>query len=191
MIVTLLDLVLFTTYFLLLFLSIFWILVLFSKDSKKEQETTMKNQPFFSTIVPAFNEEKSIKGTLTSLINLDYPQEKMEIVVVNDGSTDNTQAIVENFIREHPDFNIRLINQENQGKGKAMNVALKEIKGEYFACLDADSFVASDALQVILPLFKEKRVAAVCPLLKVKKPINILQKVQWCEYIINMFYPDC
>jgi poly-beta-1,6-N-acetyl-D-glucosamine synthase len=187
--VTFLDSVLFVSYFLLLFLSIFWLLVLFSKEEKKKTEKEKKDSPFFTTIVPAFNEQASIEKTLISLINLDYPSEKMEIIVVNDGSTDNTKKIVENFIENNPLRNITLINQKNHGKGNAMNKGLEKAKGEFFACLDADSFVGSDALKVMLPLFNsETKVAAVCPLLKVKKPNSILQKVQWGEYIINMFY---
>jgi len=185
--ISLLDSVLLGTYFLLLFLSIFWLLVLFTKE---EEKIVKKKQgtPFFSVIVPAYNEEESIIGTLNSLINLDYPSEKIEIVVVNDGSTDRTQQKIENFISNNPSKNIILLNQENKGKARAMNEGLKIIKGEYFACLDADSFVQPNALQEMLPYFENKNVAAVCPLLKVKKPGTILQKVQWHEYIINMFY---
>lgn len=188
MIITVLDVVLLSAYFILLFLSIFWLLVLFSPEEKKEKKR-IKRFPFFTAIVPAYNEEKSIKGTLSSLIKLDYPKALTEIIVVNDGSTDRTRDIVEHFIEKHPDRKITLISQKNQGKGKAMNKGLSLAKGEYFACLDADSFVASNALKEMLPILEDdKNVAAVCPLLKVKKPESILQKVQWCEYIINMFY---
>ncbi len=187
MIITFLDAVLFSAYFILLFLSIFWLLVLASPDEENKKKKFEK-EPSFSTIVPAYNEEKSIHRTLTSLVNLDYPAEKIEIIVVNDGSKDKTGEIVEEFIKEHPLRKIKLINQENRGKGNAMNKGLKEANGEFFACLDADSFVAPDALKVILPLFEDENVAAVCPLLKVKKPKTILGKVQWCEYIINMYY---
>lgn len=188
MIVTVLDAVLFCTYFLLLFLSIFWLLVLFSSQEKNEKKK-LREFPFFTTIVPAYNEEKSVKETLLSLINLDYPNEKKEIIVVNDGSTDKTKEIVEQFIQDHPADKITLVNQKNQGKGKAMNTGLALAQGEFFACLDADSFIAANALQEMLPLFQEDtNIAAVCPMLKVKNPKNVLQKVQWCEYIINMFY---
>ena len=185
--ISLLDSVLLSTYFLLLFLSIFWLLVLFTEEEKKNVKKKHKT-PFFSVIIPAYNEEKTILGTINSLINLDYPSDKMEIVVVNDGSTDKTQQYVENFISNNPAKSIILINQDNKGKARAMNEGLKIIKGEYFACLDADSFVHPDALQEMLPYFEDENVAAVCPLLKVKKPENVLQKVQWTEYIINMFY---
>lgn len=187
--VTFLDTVLFITYFILLFTSIFWLLVLFSSKKEENEEKKLIGEPFFTTIVPAYNEEDSILGTLQSLVNLDYPEGKKEIIVVNDGSTDNTKELVEKFILDNPSSNITLISQENKGKGRAMNEGLKIAKGEYFACLDADSFIASDALKKMLPVFEEdKDVAAVCPLLKVRKPESILQKVQWCEYIINMFY---
>ncbi len=186
--VTFLDAVLFVTYFLLLFLSIFWLLVLFSSNNK-EKKKTLEHHPQFTAIVPAYNEEKSIGKTLESLSKLDYPTDKIQIVVVNDGSTDNTKSIIEEFISSHPDRNILLLNQENAGKGNALNNGLEHATGEFFACLDADSFISSNALQVILPLFDtDSKVAAVCPLIKVQEPNSILQKVQWCEYIINMFY---
>ncbi|MBT5740577.1 glycosyltransferase family 2 protein [Candidatus Woesearchaeota archaeon] len=184
--ITFLDAVLFPTYFLLLFLAIFWMLVLFSPEQKPKRE--LKRKPKFSTIIPVFNEEKSVGGTLESLVNLRYPKELMEIVVVNDGSKDNTQQIVEQFIATHPEDNIKLINQDNHGKGRAMNTGLAHISGEFFACLDADSFIHSNALEAMLPLFADKQVGAVCPLMKVRNPQNTLQKVQWTEYIINMFY---
>lgn len=189
MIITFLDVVLFAAYFLLLFFSIFWLLVLFSSEQESKKKK-LEKYPFFNAIVPAYNEEKSITATLQSLVNLDYPKEKIEIIVVNDGSKDRTKEKVEEFITQHPSSNIFLLNLEkNQGKGKAMNQGLALAKGEYFACLDADSFVAPNALQAMLPYFEQDRnVAAICPLLKVKNPQSILQKVQWYEYIVNMFY---
>ena len=101
MIFSSLDIILYSSYFLLLFLSIFWMLVLFS--SKEEElrgvhDKKLEHFPMFTAIVPAYNEEESIRGTLTSLAELEYPLEKKEIIVVNDGSHDGTQKIVEDFI---------------------------------------------------------------------------------------------
>lgn len=188
MIITFLDVILFVTYFMLLFLSIFWLLVLFSPDQEQKKKK-LSVFPFFSAIVPAYNEEESIFSTLQSLVNLDYPKDKIEIIVVNDGSKDKTKEKVELFIAQHPSNTITLLNQENQGKGKAMNNGLAVARGEYFACLDADSFIAPNGLQAMLPIFEQdQNIAAVCPLLKVKKPQSVLQKVQWYEYVVNMFY---
>lgn len=188
MIVTLMDVVLYGTYFFLLFFSIFWMLVLFTSEPESGQKKKMEQFPFFTAIVPAYNEEDSIVGTLESLIRLDYPKDEREIIVVNDGSKDKTKELVEEFISQHPEERIILLNQANQGKGRAMNCGLSKAKGEFFACLDADSFVSSNALNETLPYFDDPEVAAVCPLLKVKRPKTVLQKVQWYEYIINMFY---
>lgn len=185
--ITLTDAVLFSTYFLLLFLSIFWMLVLLT-GKEPERKKSLKTLPFFTAIVPAHNEEECITETLQSLVALEYPSEKKEIIVVNDGSTDQTAVLVQKFIREHPTMAITLINQPNQGKGKALNTGLAQAHGEFYACLDADSFIAPNALQEMLPYFEDTNVAAVCPLLKVKSPSSVLQKMQWVEYIINMFY---
>lgn len=188
MIITFLDAVLFITYFLLLFLSIFWLLVLFSPEQEQKKKK-LQNFPFFTAIVPAHNEERSIEATLNSLANLNYPKDKIEIIVVPNACTDKTIDVVEAFIANHPAQKITIVKQENPGKGKAMNKGLALAKGEYFACLDADSFVAPNALQVMLPIFEQdKNIAAVCPLLKVKNPQSVLQKVQWYEYVVNMFY---
>jgi len=187
-----LDVVLFSIYFLLLFLSIFWLLVLFTKEEQKGKEGKEKENPgtpFFSAIVPAYNEENSIELALQSLVGLEYPSEKMEIIVVNDGSTDRTPEIIKQFVHKHPSHKIILLNQKNQGKAAAMNHGLRYAQGELFACLDADSAVSSNALQAMLPLFEDDgNVAAVCPLIKVKRPQKVLEKVQWYEYIINMFH---
>src|SRR3989344_2612023 len=115
MIITLLDIVLFTTYFILLYLAIFWLLVLISKED--ERPKNLGRNPLFSVIVPAYNEEESIAQTLDSLVKLEYPKDLIDIVVVNDGSKDKTQEIVENFIHAHPSENITLLNQQNGGKG--------------------------------------------------------------------------
>lgn len=181
------DIVLFAVYLILLFLSIFWITVFFFvKDEKKPNG--LGRVPLFSVIVPAYNEERAIADTLSSLVNLDYPKDKKEIIVVNDGSKDRTKEIVEEFISNHSSERIILINQENRGKANAMNHGLKYARGEFYACLDADSFVDRNALKNMLPYFYNEDVAAVCPLLKINNPKSFIEKVQWYEYVVNMFY---
>jgi cellulose synthase/poly-beta-1,6-N-acetylglucosamine synthase-like glycosyltransferase len=161
-------------------------LVLFTP--RTDEKKKLQDFPFCTVLVPAFNEQRSIRETLLSIISLDYPKDKLEVIVINDGSADNTKQIIQDFIKTHPKENISLINQHNHGKGRALNVGLKRAKGEFFACLDADSFISPNGLKAMLPYFCDPSVAAVCPLLKVKKPENMLQKVQWNEYIINMFH---
>jgi len=181
------DVVVFVIYFILLFLSVFWLTVLYTvKDPKKPK---LKGElPKFTAIVPAYNEENTIIGTVQSLVDLDYPKDKKQIIVVNDGSKDKTRIRVEEFIAKNPEAGIILINQVNQGKGTALNNALKIATGKFYACLDADSSVESNAVKEMLPYFEDKNIAAVCPLLKIDNPRSMIEKVQWYEYIVNMFY---
>ena len=181
------KIVLWTSYLLSLFFAIFWFLVLMDKETKAKTRR-LKKFPIVSIVIPAYNEEKNIITTLTSLTKLNYPKDKLDIIVVNDGSTDNTKNIVKEFIARNKASNIKLINKKNSGKGSALNIGLAISKGEFFICLDADSIVTKDALEKILPHFTNDNIAVVLPLLKVDKPRNLWQRMQWLEYIVNMFY---
>tara|TARA_B100000315_G_C14489221_1_gene546742 strand:- start:10 stop:1212 length:1203 start_codon:yes stop_codon:yes gene_type:complete len=169
---------------------IFWLLVLLEEDPDSYSITKkLVVFPLVSIVIPAYNEEDSIVETLKSIITMDYPKEKIEVIVVNDGSTDDTKELVEGFIQKNSTWKIDLINQVNSGKGVALNKGLKKSKGEFFACLDADSFVKKDTLRKILPYFDEgDDVATVLPLMKLRDTTTFLQKVQWSEYLINFFY---
>lgn len=140
--------------------------------------------PRVAVVVPCFNEAKTVTTTLFSLLALDYPADKLEILVVDDGSTDETQATIERF-RE--DTRVRIFSKENGGKHTAMNLALSETNAELIGCLDADSTVAPDALLKIIPVFSDARVAAVTPGIHVREPETILQHMQHVEYRLSIF----
>ena len=183
----LVKIVLWGAYLISLYFAIFWFLVLIDKETKIKTKR-LAGYPIVSIVVPAYNEENNIVATLTSLTQLEYPKNKLEIIVINDGSTDNTRKAVNDFISKGRLNYIRLINKKNDGKGSALNKGLALSKGDFFICLDADSIVTKDALQKILPHFTRDNIAAVLPLLKVSKPKNLWQRMQWLEYIVNMFY---
>lgn len=90
-----------------------------------------------SVIIPMFNAEKSIIKSLDSVKNQTYSG-VFEIIVVNDGSRDNSRNLAEDYIEKNPEMQISLINQENGGVSKARNVGLKMAKGDYIALLDSD-----------------------------------------------------
>jgi cellulose synthase/poly-beta-1,6-N-acetylglucosamine synthase-like glycosyltransferase len=179
--------VLWTSYLISLYFAVFWFLVLLDREPKGSTRK-LRKFPSVSIVIPAYNESKNIFKTLNSLIGLKYPGDRLEIIVVDDGSRDDTASIVRNFIAKNKRFNVRLISKKNGGKGAALNDGLRASKGEFFICLDADSVVTKDALLKIIPHFTEDNIAVVLPLLKVEKPKNIWQKMQWLEYIVNMFY---
>lgn len=170
-----------------MFFLVFWLLTFLDKSEEKEDEK-LETFPKVTITIPVLNEEDTITKTMLSAINLDYPRNKLEIIVVNDGSRDRTRERIEKVMWQHRETNIRLINHpKNRGKGESMNEALKIAKGDFFTCLDADSFIETKALKKILPKFADQRVGAVLPLMRVYKPKTMLQKMQWCEYVINLF----
>ncbi|SFH93930.1 glycosyltransferase family 2 protein [Halpernia frigidisoli] len=90
-----------------------------------------------SVIIPVFNAEKTIVKSLLSVQDQTWKGD-FEVIVVNDGSTDNSRTLIEKFIKENPHQNIKLIGQENGGVSRARNTALKICKGDFIALLDAD-----------------------------------------------------
>lgn len=114
----------------------------------------MQQQNLISVIIPAYNAGDTIRSCLESIINQTL-KENIEIVVVNDGSTDNTVGIVEEIISSNNSSRlIRLISKENGGVSSARNLGLKRASGEYLAFLDADDFWYSDKLEKQMELFE-------------------------------------
>lgn len=165
-----------------LFTAIFFFLTLLENRNKVENPDS-KRLPSVTVAVPAYNEEKTLAKTVNSLLNLDYPKEKLDIIIVDDGSTDRTYEIAKSF----KENNVRIFKKKKQGKAAALNFALKHCRTEFFGALDADSFVNRDALKKMVGYFEDKKVIAVTPSLKIYNPKTILQKIQRIEYLIGIF----
>lgn len=91
-----------------------------------------------SVIVPIYNAEKTVLNALNSIKAQTVGTEIFEIIIINDGSTDGSENIIKNYIKENQEINIQLLKQSNGGVSKARNTGLKISKGEYIALLDAD-----------------------------------------------------
>ncbi|HIH11447.1 TPA: glycosyltransferase family 2 protein [Candidatus Woesearchaeota archaeon] len=175
-------------YIVSLYFSVFLFLVYLDKRSlfhNSHSTTTVRRYPLVSILVPAYNEEETILKTLESIYRLDYPKDKLQVIVINDGSRDKTEQIVQEYINDKPHF--QLLSHSNQGKAASLNRGLEIAKGEFFACLDADSFVDTKTLRKMIALHEEKndeRLAIITPAMKVDQPRNLLQKIQWLEYIV-------
>lgn len=176
--------IIWTLYFIGLYFSLFWLSVLLSnpQGNSKKKRTLW---PEVTVIMPMYNEEKHVEWTLNSVVNLDYPKNKLNIICVNDGSTDNTLSILKKLQKT---YDFTLIDKKNGGKHTAMNQALKKISSPYFASLDVDCYVEPHSLKNMIEEFDSPRVASVMPIMKVNTPQNILQRVQWIEYTLNIFY---
>ncbi|MEM5879483.1 MAG: glycosyltransferase [Candidatus Aenigmatarchaeota archaeon] len=140
-----------------------------------------KTFPSITFLVPAHNEEKNIGKCLESILNLNYPKDKLKVIVIDDGSTDNTGKIVKKFKK------VKLIRQKNLGKAAALNNGLKHVKTELVACMDADSFPDENFLVKMVGYIERREVASVTPAIKVFEPKTLMQKIQWVEYLWSIF----
>ncbi|MEI2393116.1 glycosyltransferase [Priestia megaterium] len=105
-----------------------------------------------SVIVPVYNVEKYLKRCIESIINQDY--KNIELIIVNDGSTDNSERILEDFA--NVDNRICIINKENGGISSARNVGLRKAKGEFICFVDSDDWIDSSMIAKMLKVCEQE-----------------------------------
>lgn len=181
---------LYLSLFTSLFFEIFLLITYFEirDEIKLEKETLgkkLKRFPTVTIIVPCFNEELTVVETVKSLLRLDYPRHKIQFIIVDDGSSDKTALVVQKHFGKHE--RVQFFSKVNGGKHSALNFALERTDSELVGCLDADSFVDSDALRKIVPYFDNQEITAVTPSIRIFTPKTTLQKVQRVEYIWGIF----
>jgi cellulose synthase/poly-beta-1,6-N-acetylglucosamine synthase-like glycosyltransferase/spore germination protein YaaH/peptidoglycan/xylan/chitin deacetylase (PgdA/CDA1 family) len=138
-------------------------------------------QPTVSVLIPAYNEEAVIVATVRSALASDYP--KLEILVMDDGSTDRTNERVSTEFGGDP--RVRLITQPNRGKPAALNHGLSIATGEIMVTIDADTCVNPEAVRKLVRNFADPRVAAVAGNVKVMNRNRWLTRWQALEYITS------
>ena len=105
----------------------------------------------FSLIIPAYNVEKYIKKCLDSVLNQTYND--YEIIIINDGSTDNTSKLLESY---KSNKKIKIINQENKGLSNARNTGVSNAKGDYILFIDSDDFIEKELLEILNKTIKDE-----------------------------------
>jgi len=113
------------------------------------------NNPRVSIIIPCYNYGRFVKVAITSALNQDY--KNLEVIVVNDGSTDNSDSIIKQF-----EDKIIYIKQDNRGVSKARNSGILKSTGEYCICLDADDYISPDFVSDAVKVADENTI--VCPI---------------------------
>ncbi len=172
--------------FLALYFEIFLLITFLEKRPEEKTSTLPKRYPSVSILVPCWNEEKTLASTIESLLALEYPKDKFEIVVIDDGSTDGTRTIAESFTKNPQ---VKFFHKKNGGKYTALNFGIAHTTSDIVGCLDADSFVASDALIEMIKCFEQDQTAmAVAPAMKVYRPHTMLELMQSVEYTFGIFY---
>ncbi|MBI2107056.1 glycosyltransferase family 2 protein [Candidatus Woesearchaeota archaeon] len=175
--------------FLSVFVSLFWVIVNSTIKQHGNRLVEIKDYPLVTIAIPAWNEEKSIVSTLECILNLDYPKDKMQIIVIDDNSKDDTFAVTKKFISKNK--NIQLLrHNNNKGKAGAMNTALRYAKGEFFWVYDADSYASKELLKNLVCKFYEEdneKVGAVVAITLIKNHGNWVEKMQRLEYVMTAF----
>jgi cellulose synthase/poly-beta-1,6-N-acetylglucosamine synthase-like glycosyltransferase len=182
---TVFNAMVYLVWFLATFYTVFILLaLLLHSDYLFENRRKRKGEwPLVSILVPAYNEEHSIANTIESLKKLRY--QRVEFIILNDGSKDRTSAVVSRSIRNDSRF-IFIDNKVNKGKAAVLNQGISIAKGEFVATMDADSIVEPRILQKTVPYFDDPSTGAVTVSVKVNKPKSWLDKMIAMEYAIGL-----
>jgi len=180
------DILVYTMTFFGIYTTFYFLLTLFEMRKGLTRDE-VRDYPTVSIIVPCYNEENTVIKTLKSLLALDYDHSKLDIMVVDDGSSDKTYDLVKKYVKDNSISEIRVFKKENGGKYTALNFALKNSKAEFFGALDADSFVDKKALRRLMAYFYSKDVMAVTPSMKVFDPKSWLERIQGLEFMMGIF----
>ncbi|MBU5688118.1 MAG: glycosyltransferase family 2 protein [Candidatus Aenigmarchaeota archaeon] len=164
---------------LLLILNLSWIFIFFFAKRRKYSQNF---DPPVSVLLPAHNEEEVIEDTIKSILSSDYKND-IEIVVINDGSTDNTEKIVKKLQKK--DKRIKLLKTNHVGKARALNFGAKKAKYDYLIFLDADSVLEKNTIKEIIRPLQDPKIAASSGSVRVKITKNPLTWFQDFEYILS------
>ena len=179
-------------FYVLIFLSVYvqvFFFVTFLENRKKiiirDKKITLEFYPAVTITVPCWNEEKTVGKTVRSLLNLNYPKDKLQIFLIDDGSTDDTWKVINKFAGCP---NTKIFHKENGGKFSALNLGLQNTKTDFLGGLDADSFADPESLVRIMSYFgKDPSIMAVAPSVIVSNSKNIVQNAQKAEYSMGVY----
>ena len=152
----------------------------------------LKYRPRVTILVPAYNEERVIHKTLTSCLKQTYP--RLEIVVIDDGSKDNTSEVISNFQKRYArvmkkrDIIFKHIKQKNKGKASAMNNGLANSRGEFVISIDADSYPHPSAVEKIMRYFTNEKIGAVAGHIIGVPRDRMLSYLQYVEYEFGFLF---
>lgn len=171
------SLIVIARYFILLFLSMLNLYrhIKNPKDYKKDHNIMV------TVIVPCYNEEMVIKASLESLKKQTY--RNFEIIVVDDGSSDNTHLIAKNMEFSEKGRSLIALSKENSGKANALNFGIENARGELILSVDADSRLSEDAIELMVAYFDDPKVGAVAGSVYVTNQNTMWTKLQALEYV--------
>ncbi|MBP7708472.1 glycosyltransferase family 2 protein, partial [Candidatus Pacearchaeota archaeon] len=175
-------------YFFYMFVSIYFLILVVTLYLQNRKDIFFSPQITrnytLSVVIPAWNEEKTIASTIEHIFASDY-KGLLEVLVVDDGSTDNTFKIAKSLTKRYK--NLIVFTKSNSGKANSVNYALKHAKGELVSVIDADSFPEKSAFSKMIGYFDDLQVGAVTATCTPKNRNTLLEKLQTIEYKIIAF----
>jgi len=175
-------------YFFYMFVSLYFLLLslilYFHNRHKLMHVPNLDKNYSLSILIPAYNEEKTIAGTIEHVFASDYNGIK-EVIVINDGSKDNTLKIANSLKKKYP--NLVVIDKKNSGKADSLNFALKFVKGDFVAIIDADSYPEKNAFSHMMGYFSDTKVGAVTAACTPLNRETFLGRLQSIEYKVIAF----
>ncbi len=155
------------------------------RATNRKPKRAHRQAALVSVLIPAHNEEAGIERCLHSVITNTY--RKMQVIVIDDASSDTTARLVRNFIANHPGKNISLIHKrKNVGKAHALNYALRRhTQGDLIMTLDADSVLSKHAIKNAVAYFADKEVVGVAANVRIMEQMSALGMLQKFEHLIG------
>lgn len=155
--------------------------VLFLSRSRHARGKAGSFAPPVSVVIPAYNEERNIGRCLDALLAAGYPRDQLDVLVVDDGSTDGTPDVVRSYAE------VRLLCEGHRGKVEALNAGVRNARHEFILAIDADTLVRPGAIAEIVRPLADPRVGAVSGVARVANPRGLLGWFQRVEYLFNAF----
>jgi poly-beta-1,6-N-acetyl-D-glucosamine synthase len=183
----LIDVIFFFYMFVGLYMNLLLILIYFPNRKRIFSFPESKPEPV-SIVMPCYNEGETVGRAIESLLGMDYPKDMMEIIVVDDKSSDNSAAIAREYEKKYKNVRV-IVNERNSGgAAEPTNIGVKAAKFGYIAVTDADSFPDKDALRKMIGFLQEdKTVGAVTCAVLAKNSRTFMQKLQEIEYRVISF----
>ncbi|MEM4605868.1 MAG: glycosyltransferase family 2 protein [Candidatus Pacearchaeota archaeon] len=178
------EILIYTSIYIALVAFSFYTLVYIKNIKRKETLFNENELPSLSIIIPAYNEEETIEKTIKNALNLYYPKNRFEVIVIDDGSKDNTYKIAKSIKSKY----LRVFTKKNEGKAKALNFGISLAKGDFIITMDADTFADKNAAKEMIKYFKDKEIMCVTPSIILYKPKTIWQKLQQGEYLLGIYF---
>lgn len=135
-----------------------------------------------SIIIPTYNSEKHIAGVIDAILSQDYPQDDLEIIVIDDNSTDNTSKIVNSYIKLSADINFIVKDKKmKRGAAASSNLGIKLSSGEIVCSIDSDAIISEGWLKHVVAEFSDPEVAAVAGYIKTANPERLVARFMGAE----------